>query len=959
MNKLIFSIIICALCGIPNVSAEDTFFDNPGISDVEGRIELEGYYSRDDEYVYYDRDEEFIVEGANPATFEVIDFYIGKDENGVYNEGKYVDGIDIHSFQLLNFKYAKDINAVYYIFNEFSLLTLADATTFEVDESNMFSTDQDSVYYDGEIITDADPKTFEVITANYFKDRNGIYYSEECSGRYCDETPVFIESSDVESFEIIDEHLSKDKNNVYCGKYIRSIRNHYLDYMCYLEFTDADDYTDNDAYNKCSEATITNIVDPETFEVLTEHYYKDKNVIYAGTNCPSDATGIDMNSFEVVNEVVVKDKNNIYGIGGRVLEFVDYNSLIVVNDKFIKDKDNIYNLVTYPVVPKSIDDITPSLEIVEGIGSYYFDYLGSTIYRDNMYIYEENDGEFFILEGVDKETFEVINDLYAKDKNHVYDIEYDIEIKRGVDPETFEAINEDYSKDKYSVYKWSELSLADPGTFEIIDDIYSKDIRRVYVNSVMIKYADPETFEVIGAALSRDKRFVYTWGNILEGAGTDIELLNGDEDTWYMYAKDSNYVYFIDYRGRIKRIDWVDVDTFEIIDLGYTFKDKNGIYVNESSDSRFNFEVEKCYAGNCKMTYTLSYDNGFLGSKAIDNFDKINDLYIKDDHNAYYLPYGTEYEVEPVFDIDSSTFEVLHGYYTKDAYNVFYRWFSIPDADPKTFEMLGENIAKDKNHIYFNGDIITGADVETLESAVENIEWNYDDKVKDKNGTYEVVNGKLANIDNDYNDFYQYIEKKLLNGGFSDVADVYILYRRSIENLASMRIISGYDDGTFRPYDTVNRAEALSVILKSVENNISYLYDNEELCMFSDVEKDVWYEPYVKAGVKKGIISGYPDGTFKGGDTVNFAEALKMIFGAYGIDIYQINKAPWHEAYLDAVARIEIHIYDNGDFPGFNNPNQLLTRAELVYVLDSFIKKVRNGYFDNEEWRKNKMGKLN
>ena len=46
---------------------------------------------------------------------------------------------------------------------------------------------------------------------------------------------------------------------------------------------------------------------------------------------------------------------------------------------------------------------------------------------------------------------------------------------------------------------------------------------------------------------------------------------------------------------------------------------------------------------------------------------------------------------------------------------------------------------------------------------------------------------------------------------------------------------------------------------------------------FSDIEAGQWYNPYVRAAVEAGIIDGYPDGTFRPGDLINFAEASKII----------------------------------------------------------------------------------
>ena len=44
-----------------------------------------------------------------------------------------------------------------------------------------------------------------------------------------------------------------------------------------------------------------------------------------------------------------------------------------------------------------------------------------------------------------------------------------------------------------------------------------------------------------------------------------------------------------------------------------------------------------------------------------------------------------------------------------------------------------------------------------------------------------------------------------------------------------MRIINGYDDGTFRPDSPVNRAEAFKIIFESLDTFSNYEYDNRDL----------------------------------------------------------------------------------------------------------------------------------
>lgn len=54
---------------------------------------------------------------------------------------------------------------------------------------------------------------------------------------------------------------------------------------------------------------------------------------------------------------------------------------------------------------------------------------------------------------------------------------------------------------------------------------------------------------------------------------------------------------------------------------------------------------------------------------------------------------------------------------------------------------------------------------------------------------------------------------------------------------------------------------------------------------FSDIEHTQWYMPYLNRAVENMIVQGYPDGTFKPTQTVNLVENLKILLLANEIDV--------------------------------------------------------------------------
>lgn len=161
-------------------------------------------------------------------------------------------------------------------------------------------------------------------------------------------------------------------------------------------------------------------------------------------------------------------------------------------------------------------------------------------------------------------------------------------------------------------------------------------------------------------------------------------------------------------------------------------------------------------------------------------------------------------------------------------------------------------------------------------------------------------------------------------------------YEQSIRNLVAMGVINGNPDGTFRPEDPVNRAASLKIILQSLrakqlENGEAPYVMPANFNKFPDVTTDLWYATYVAEGVDKGIIDGYPDGTFKGDQNVILAEALKMTLEAHKVSVWNGVTDPWYKKYFDAAHQLQLLPSDLQD------PAHVLTRAELAYIVDQLV----------------------
>ncbi|MEZ4087340.1 MAG: S-layer homology domain-containing protein [Candidatus Gracilibacteria bacterium] len=107
------------------------------------------------------------------------------------------------------------------------------------------------------------------------------------------------------------------------------------------------------------------------------------------------------------------------------------------------------------------------------------------------------------------------------------------------------------------------------------------------------------------------------------------------------------------------------------------------------------------------------------------------------------------------------------------------------------------------------------------------------------------------------------------------------LNEQAIQYLIDTGVVSGYMDGTFKPGNSINRAELMKILTEA--HGPTPDPDKYNNC-FPDVNEQ-WFAVYVCYAKDKNWIQGYPDGEFKPANEVNKVEALKMIINSQGLNI--------------------------------------------------------------------------
>jgi hypothetical protein len=162
--------------------------------------------------------------------------------------------------------------------------------------------------------------------------------------------------------------------------------------------------------------------------------------------------------------------------------------------------------------------------------------------------------------------------------------------------------------------------------------------------------------------------------------------------------------------------------------------------------------------------------------------------------------------------------------------------------------------------------------------------------------------------------------------GFTDVSSGYTFYDEVLY-LSSEDVISGFTDGTFRPNETVTRAQAAIMIGRA-----RGLSGEPRNTNFTDVNSNVTGSGYIASAVEKGIISGFPDGSYRPYQPVTRGQMAIFLNRAYTLTSGQTNSFNDVSSNMAAYQSI-LNVAANGIASGYPDgtyrPDQPVTRGQF------------------------------
>lgn len=120
--------------------------------------------------------------------------------------------------------------------------------------------------------------------------------------------------------------------------------------------------------------------------------------------------------------------------------------------------------------------------------------------------------------------------------------------------------------------------------------------------------------------------------------------------------------------------------------------------------------------------------------------------------------------------------------------------------------------------------------------------------------------------------------------------------------------------------------------LKIILESKKLSFDTTQKNCFTDV-KEQWFAKYVCFALSQKLIEGYPDGLFRPEKNINYVEALKILYKNYGKQGKVDAKSYWFSPYFEDIKEKEIALEELG-----NKYDHLLTRGEMAELLVRFLK---------------------
>ena len=167
---------------------------------------------------------------------------------------------------------------------------------------------------------------------------------------------------------------------------------------------------------------------------------------------------------------------------------------------------------------------------------------------------------------------------------------------------------------------------------------------------------------------------------------------------------------------------------------------------------------------------------------------------------------------------------------------------------------------------------------------------------------------------------------------FTDEDDFSPQYAEAAEVLTNLKVMQGYDDGSFLPQRNITRAQVATLIYRAATGDVTDsqtdIYSDYD--KFDDVQSTDWFAGYVNYCGNAELIKGFTPTTFGPNKNVTGYQVLAMILRAVGYDQNDEFTGPGWEVRTASTAE-SLGILDNVQDATLGQPATRELVAELIF----------------------------
>lgn len=168
---------------------------------------------------------------------------------------------------------------------------------------------------------------------------------------------------------------------------------------------------------------------------------------------------------------------------------------------------------------------------------------------------------------------------------------------------------------------------------------------------------------------------------------------------------------------------------------------------------------------------------------------------------------------------------------------------------------------------------------------------------------------------------------------YFDYTDVSEEYVKITDLLYDLEIMEGFEDNSFKPEDTLTRAEAAAIMVRLMGLEAE---EEQGETIFCDVPESHWASGYVNVAEANGIINGMGDGTFDPEGDVTYHQVVKMLVCLLGYEpVAEANGGWLGGGYLYAGSKQITNVVKGVEGwiseKRYNDPITRIAAAKMVY----------------------------